>query len=95
MKREKIIELVNEIFEDAFELDKSELLPDKLLFTDLGLDSLDIVDLIVGLQKKFKVNLRESEGLREIRTLGDVYDFFEKNEEELRKKAPSTDTTEN
>ena len=84
--REKIIELVNEIFEDSFELDKSELLPEKLLFTDLGLDSLDIVDLIVGLQKKFGVNLRESEGIREIRSLGDVYDFFEKNQEELRKK---------
>jgi len=80
--REKIIELVNDIFEDSFELDKSELLPDKLLFTDLGLDSLDIVDLIVGLQKKFGVNLRDSEGLREIRTLGDVYDFFENFEKE-------------
>ena len=85
MKREEIIKLVNEIFEDSFELDQSELLPDKLLFTDLGLDSLDIVDLIVGLQKKFGVNLRENEELREIRTLGDIYDFFEKNQDKLKK----------
>ena len=85
MKREEIIKLVNEIFEDSFELDQSELLPDKLLFTDLGLDSLDIVDLIVGLQKKFGVNLRENEELREIRTLGDIYDFFEKNQGKLKK----------
>jgi len=39
----------------------------------LGLDSLDIVDLIVALQKQFKIQIREDERVRTIRTLEDVY----------------------
>ncbi len=78
MEREKIVELVNEIFEETFELEKNELQPDKLLFTDLGLDSLDIVDLIVKLQKRFDTDLRDNEEIRKIRTLGDVYSFVER-----------------
>ena len=61
MTREKIIELVNSIFIEQFELEREELTPDKKIFEDLGLDSLDIVDLITGLQRKFKIPLRENE----------------------------------
>ena len=77
MNREEIIHKVNEVFEEVFELEKADLLPEKHLFVDLGLDSLDIVDLIVQLQKKFGIVLRDNEKLRELRTLGDVYDFLE------------------
>ncbi|MBW2570375.1 MAG: acyl carrier protein, partial [Deltaproteobacteria bacterium] len=50
---------------------------------DLGLDSLDIVDLIVALQQKFGVKIRNDERARDIRTLEDVYKFILslKNEE--------------
>lgn len=77
MKREEIVSLVNEVFEEYFELEQEELLPEKLLFDDLGLDSLDIVDMIVGLQKKFGINLRNQTGFQQIRSLKDVYDFLE------------------
>ena len=49
---------------------------------DLELDSLDIVDMIVGLQQKFGIMLRDNPEIRNVRTLGDVYDFFEKLAEE-------------
>jgi acyl carrier protein len=74
--REEIVTLVNDIFIDSFELEAEDLTPEKHIFMDLGLDSLDMVDLIVGLQKKFNINLRDNEAVREIRTLGDIYDFF-------------------
>ncbi len=68
--------LVNEIFVETFELDPEELTADKKIFEDLGLDSLDMVDLIVGLQKRLGISLRDNEEIRQIRTLGDIYIFF-------------------
>ena len=78
MERSDIVQAVNSIFIDRFEFEPEELTPDKRIFEDLELDSLDIVDMIVGLQQKFGVQLRENKDIREVRTLGDVYDVFEK-----------------
>jgi len=78
MNRDKIIELINKIFVDKFELDPQDLTPEKKIFEDLELDSLDIVDLITGLQHTFQIPLRDNKDLLQIRTLQDVYDLVEK-----------------
>ncbi len=78
MTREKIIELVKQIFIEQFELDPAELTPEKRIFEDFALDSLDIVDLITGLQRQFGVALRDNKDVLQIRTLKDVYDLCEK-----------------
>ena len=78
MDREEIIRAVNSIFSSRFELDESELSAGKRLVEDLQLDSLDMVDMIVGLQQKFGIMLRNNKEIRNVRTLGDVYDLFEK-----------------
>ncbi|MBR4517933.1 MAG: hypothetical protein IKO65_02915 [Victivallales bacterium] len=78
MTREEIIQQVNTVFVDQFEIEAERLTPEKQLFTDLGLDSLDIVDLLVELHKSFGIALRNNEEVRKVRTLGDVYDFLEK-----------------
>ena len=77
MNRDKIIQLINKIFVDKFELDPADLTPEKKIF-DLELDSLDIVDLITGLQHTFQIPLRDNKDLLQIRTLQDVYDLVEK-----------------
>jgi len=77
MQREKIIERVNEVFLEDFEMESQQLCPEAHLFEELGLDSLDVVDLVVALQKKFDVSIRDDERIRDIRTLGDLYDFIE------------------
>ena len=78
MNREKIIQSINKIFVDKFELDPKDLTPEKKIFEDLELDSLDIVDLITGLQHTFQIPLRDNKDLLQIRTLQDVYDLVEK-----------------
>ncbi|MBP5670891.1 MAG: hypothetical protein J6X49_00750 [Victivallales bacterium] len=78
MNREKIIQLINKIFVDKFELNPEDLTPEKKIFEDLELDSLDIVDLITGLQHTFQIQLRDNKELLQIRTLQDVYDLVEK-----------------
>ncbi len=77
MTREEIIATTNQVFADAFEIEPERLVPQAHIFRDLGLDSLDTVDLVVAIQKKFAVQIRDDERVRAIRTLGDVYTFIE------------------
>lgn len=76
MTEQEIIDIVNKVFEESFEIEKEKLKPEAHIFTDLGLDSLDIVDLVVALQKSFGVTIRNEERVRNIRTLQDVYQFI-------------------
>ena len=76
MTREEIVTRTNKVFEEAFEIEAARLQPQARIFDDLGLDSLDIVDLVVALQKQFGVQIRGDERVRAIRTLDDVYNFI-------------------
>jgi len=87
LTRDEIIEAVNGALVNEMELDPAELSPEKTFFDDLGLDSLDMVDLMIGLQRKFGISLRDNEEIKQVRTLGDVYDFFEKNQAMLTAQA--------
>ena len=73
---QEIINKVNKVFEESFEIEKERLVPEAHIFTDLGLDSLDIVDLVVALQNAFGVKIRNEERVRDIRTLQDIYQFI-------------------
>ncbi len=73
----KIEAMINEVFVESFEIEKNELKPEAHIFEDLGLDSLDIVDLVVALQKKFNVEIRTDERIKEIRTIKDLANFIE------------------
>ncbi|MFH1260160.1 MAG: phosphopantetheine-binding protein [Elusimicrobiota bacterium] len=75
MSEQEIIEKVNQVFEESFEIGRTKLQPRMRIFDDLGLDSLDIVDLVVALQSKFGVKIRDDQRIRDIRTLGDIYQF--------------------
>ena len=71
---EEIVARVNTAIAEEFELDPEALTPDKRLVEDLGLDSLDSVDLIAALERAFKVKCPESEA-RALRTVGDIHQF--------------------
>ena len=75
MTEMEIIEQINTSLAEEFELNREVLKPEALIFDDLELDSLDIVDMVVVLENAFKFKIREEEALREIRTLGDIHDF--------------------
>jgi len=89
MTREEIVEAVNSTFVEMLEVPAEDLSPEKEIFKDLGLDSLDMVDLMIGLQRKFGVSLRQNEEIRKIVTLGDVYEFFVKMEAKLKEQQTS------
>ena len=91
MPSEATIRTVNQVFVEKFELNESDLTPEKRIFEDLELDSLDIVDLVSGLQHSLGISLRENKELLQIRTLQDVYGLVEKllaEHPELKEKIP-------
>jgi acyl carrier protein len=69
-----IVTKVNEAIAAEFELDVNSLTPDARLIEDIGLDSLDSVDLIATLERTFKVKCPETEA-RKMRTVGDIHRF--------------------
>ena len=70
---DELIGIVNGILVEEFEADPDRLVPTAHLNKDLGLDSLDGVDLVVAIEKAFSCRIGEEEA-RRIRTLGDIYD---------------------
>ena len=63
---------VNELFVKGFEIPAEKLVPTASLYEDLGLDSLDAVDMLVHLEEAFKIKV-DGERLMEVRTLEHVY----------------------
>ncbi len=78
MTKEEIVSITNEAICEEFEFDMEKMTPEAHLYTDLGLDSLDAVDLVLVLEKAFKVKLRNQPEVKEVRTLEDVYDLIQK-----------------
>ncbi len=67
----EIEQKVKDILVADFECDPARLTPDVNLFTDLDLDSIDAVDLVVRLQQETGKKV-DPESFRQIRTLRDV-----------------------
>ena len=57
-------------------VDEKDVTPEASFTNDLGADSLDIVELIMELEKEFEVTIPESEA-ENIATVGDAIKFIE------------------
>lgn len=77
MTKAEIEQKIKDILVSDFEVDAAKLTPDVNLFTDLDLDSIDAVDLVVRLQQEVKKKVNP-EDFRRIRTLSDVVDAVDK-----------------
>jgi acyl carrier protein len=75
MTDQEIIALIDSSLAEEFELDPQQMTPEATLYDDLGLDSLDTVDMVIVLEGAFGFKIREEEAIRQIRTLGDIHRF--------------------
>jgi len=75
MTEAEVIELIDSSLAEEFELDRADMGADANIYEDLGLDSLDTVDMVIVLEGAFKFKIREEEAVRAIRTLGDIHRF--------------------
>ena len=71
--RDEIVETVNRVVEEEFEAEPELLVAESRLREEIGLDSLDAVDLVIALELAFGFRI-PAEEVKEIRTLGDVYE---------------------
>lgn len=73
MTNEEIRQQVVDVLAEEFELEPQALTPQATLYDDLGLDSLDAVDLVVALEKAFGMKMSDEEGMRAVRTMDDLF----------------------
>jgi len=78
MERSEIKDIVVEFLIDEFEIEEDVIADDAHLIDDLGLESLDFVDIVVIIEKEFGFKVKREE-MKEIRVLKDLYDYIEKN----------------
>ena len=75
MNKEDIIKTINGFLVEEFEIDESKISPDAHLKNDLGLESLDFVDIAVIVQKEFGLTLKGEE-MTGVKNLQDLYDYI-------------------
>ena len=75
MSIEEIIRIINNLLIEEFEIPENKLVPTAHLKNDLGLESLDFVDIAVIVQKEFGLVLKGEE-MTTIKTLQDLYDHI-------------------
>ena len=77
--REDIQKEVHRLFVENFEIEPDELKDESNLFDDLGLDSLDAIDMLLAMETFIgaRLNDDDKERAKQIRTVLDVIDFVE------------------
>ena len=76
MTREEIEGKVREFLIDDLEIDEEKIKPEVLLKDDLGIDSLDFVDIVVIVEKKFGFKIKPEE-MATVKTLSQFCDYIE------------------
>ena len=75
MQREEVIKTVNRFLVEEIEIEEELLTEDALLKEKLGIDSLDFVDIVVIVEKKFGFKIKPEE-MKNVKTLGQFYDYI-------------------
>ena len=75
MGKEEIIKKINAFLIEEFELDENQLVPEAQLKNDLGIDSLDFVDIIVIIERNFGFKVKGEEMIN-VKTLQEFYDYI-------------------
>lgn len=75
MAESSVAEAVIKIVAEQLERDEREITMDARFIEDLGADSLDVTELLLALEEKYKITI-DDEG-NELRTVGDAIGYIE------------------
>lgn len=76
MQKNEVIEKINTFLTEELEIDHKVIRPDARLIEDLGIDSLDFVDIAVLVESSFGFSIK-AEDLVHVNTISEFYDFIE------------------
>jgi acyl carrier protein len=75
VNQQSALEIVKRYLSEQFEVPAADIKPKVHLFDDLGLDSVDALDLLGMLDKELSIPIIEEE-VQKIRTVQDVVDYL-------------------
>lgn len=73
MTRGELLQKLKDVLRELFEIPPEKVTPEAKLFEELGLDSIDAIDLVVKLQALTKRRIAPQD-FKMVRTVGDVLD---------------------
>lgn len=76
MNRTEIENKVRDFLIEDLEVDEEKIYPDARLKEDVGIDSLDFVDIVVIVEKNFGFKIKP-EDMAGVATLNDFYSYIE------------------
>ena len=76
MERKKIESLVTNFLVEDMEIDEAKIHDEAKLKEDLGLDSLDFVDIVVIIEKTFGFKIKTEE-MANVLTVKEFYDYID------------------
>lgn len=78
MTTEEIYQKTQQILLEDFEIEADKIAPDAQLREDIGIDSLDFVDIVIAIEREFGFK-PTTEQLKQHGTLGDLCAFIRNN----------------
>lgn len=72
-----MFEQLQSLLVNKFEYDKDQITLDTQLSTDLGLNSIELAELIVACEEEFEIDI-DDEDIHEFTTIRDVVEYLEK-----------------
>ena len=75
MSHEEVVQKVQEIIAQSLDMNKSEVVLSASFIDDLNADSLDIVELVMTIEKEFDIEIPDDQAER-IRTVQDAIDYI-------------------
>ena len=76
MTRQEVEEKVNDFLIEDLAIDEVKIAPEATLKGDLGIDSLDFVDIVVIVERNFGFKIKPEE-MAGVATLKQFYDYIE------------------
>ena len=76
MTRQEIAEKVKNFLVEELEFDEEKIKPEARLKEDIGIDSLDLVDIVVIVEKTFGFKIKPEE-MGEVKTFSNFCDYIE------------------
>ncbi len=74
MKKEEMLARLKEIIIDRLDVEEDQILPEASFVEDLGADSLDIVELIMGIEEEFDIEIPD-EDAEKLTTVGEAMSY--------------------